>query len=374
MAWDALFRVPLLGRLMRLFGAFPVDVRPGRGRDAYQQARALVAAGEIVGLFPEGRRSRSGWMEPTLRAGAARLALETGAPLYPATITGAYRAWPYHSLLPKPARVRVRYHDPIDPAQYRQLGEEQAVAALLEELRRRVDRTLMPGVKADLRYGVVYRMPAPFPRLYETLPPLALSLLLFWKTRALASVAPAYVYVAYLLLDHFLIPQRRFVKRLRNVSPVLFLMGWAPWLLRTLELPAVVAGQALAALVAGALFPYLYERGRTVIDFVRGFVFALLLELAALKLAPTGLGPHLALPLYAAAFAYAERTVYWRWAAPLLAAWAAGVAWQLGGGRELLPHALAGLVAWFGVRLFPYRPHRAETEEPSSPQHLSLDL
>ena len=30
MAWDALFSIPLLGGLMRLFGAFPVDVRPGR--------------------------------------------------------------------------------------------------------------------------------------------------------------------------------------------------------------------------------------------------------------------------------------------------------------------------------------------------------
>jgi len=35
MAWDALFRVPLLGGLMRLFGAFPVDVRRGKGNEAY---------------------------------------------------------------------------------------------------------------------------------------------------------------------------------------------------------------------------------------------------------------------------------------------------------------------------------------------------
>src|SRR6185295_19915073 len=46
MAWDALFRVPLLGAVIRVFGAFPVDVRRGRGREAYARARDLVAAGE----------------------------------------------------------------------------------------------------------------------------------------------------------------------------------------------------------------------------------------------------------------------------------------------------------------------------------------
>src|SRR4026209_2293756 len=40
MAWDAVFRVPLLGPFLRAFGAFPVDVRRGQGRKAYEKARA----------------------------------------------------------------------------------------------------------------------------------------------------------------------------------------------------------------------------------------------------------------------------------------------------------------------------------------------
>jgi 1-acyl-sn-glycerol-3-phosphate acyltransferase len=353
MAWDALFRVPFLGPLVRLFGAFPVDTRPGRGREAYEAAKALVLSGDLVGVFPEGKRSRQGWMEEELRAGAARLALETGAPLVPATIRGAFRAWPYFRALPEPAKIHVRYHDPIDPAPYRSMPEDEALAALLTELRRRVDRTLLPGVKADLKIEALYRTPAPWPRLFEAVPALGLALLVFWKTRSFAVVWPAYAYIAYLLLDLLVVPQRRLTKWIRNASAAAFLLVYGGWVLPRLGLPAPIGGAALLALLGGAGFPYLYERGRLAIAFVQGLVFAALLEIGALHLAPTPLGPHLALPLFAAAFAWEERTVFWRYAAPILAAYALLVPWWLGGGVELLPHAIAGLLAWGLVRFLP---------------------
>jgi 1-acyl-sn-glycerol-3-phosphate acyltransferase len=373
MAWDALFRVPGLGTLMRAFGAFPVDVRTGHGQQAYAKARALIEAGEVVGLFPEGRRSRTGWMEPALREGAARLALETGAPLVPATIAGAYRAWPSTQSLPRPARIRVRFHAPIDPAPFRTLPEEQAIAELLAELRRRVDRSLLPGVKADLRFNVAYRTPSPWPRAYESMPCLALALLVFWKTRSLLAVAPAYLYIAYLLLDRFLIPQSRLIKRIRNASPVFFLLGYGPTVLRALSLPEVPAREALLAVIAGALFPYVYERSRIAFDFIRGLVTAVLVELGALYLAPTGLGPHVALPLFAAAYAWQKSTVFWRYAAPLLAGYALFIARFLYGGFPLVLHAAAALLAWLVITLFPYRLRAPSVEEPPE-EGLGLHL
>jgi 1-acyl-sn-glycerol-3-phosphate acyltransferase len=355
MAWDALFRVPVLGSLMRAFGAFPVDIRRGKGRLAYERAKALVEAGQVVGLFPEGKRSSTGWMEPSLREGAARLAFETGAPLVPATIAGAFRAWPYSQSLPRPARIRVRFHEPIDPIPYRAMGEEQGIAELLAELRRRVDRSLLPGVKADLRMNVVYRLPAPWPRNYEFLPPMALALLVFWKTRAMPPVLPAYGYIAYLLLDHFFIPQRRFMKRIRNVSPIAFFLLYGRVVLRVFDLPDVPAQGALVAVLAGALFPYLYERGGTVIEFIRGLLLAAALELGALFLAPIPLGPHVALPLFAAAFAWTKRTVFSAYSAPLLAAYVVIVAILLRGGFPLVIHVVAALLASIVVNIFPYR-------------------
>src|SRR5713101_5353470 len=201
MAWDALFRVPLLGALMRVFGAFPVDVRPGKGREAYAKAKALVESGEVVGLFPEGHRSPSGWMEPRLREGAARLAWETGAPLVPATIAGAFRAWPRFAALPRPARIRVRYHEPIDPVAYRGLPEEEALPALLAELHRRVDRTLQPGVKADLRMTVLYASPPPPPRVHEVAAAILVAAVMVARTHSAFALVPSLVYLAYLALD-----------------------------------------------------------------------------------------------------------------------------------------------------------------------------
>ena len=363
MAWDALFRVPLLGALVRLFGAFPVDVRPGGGRSAYEAARSLVEAGELVGIFPEGKRSRSGWMEERLREGAARLSWETGAPLVPATITGAFRAWPHLRTLPEPARIRVRYHDPIDPAPYHARPEEEGVAALLAELRRRVERRLMPGVKADLKIEALYQTSAPWPRLFEAVPPLSLALVVFWKTRSFADVWPCYAYVGYLLADLLIVPQRRLTKWIRNASAVAFVLLYGGWVLPRLGLPEAEGGRALLAILAGATFPYLYERGRVALGFLHGTVLAALLELGALSLAPTGLGPHVALPLFAAAYAWERRTVFWRYSAPILAAYAVLVPWWLGGGAELLPHALAALVAWLGGRLLSGGPSPGEADD-----------
>ncbi len=359
MAWDALFRVPVLGAVIRAFGAFPVDVRPGQGKAAFAEAKRLLEAGEVVGLFPEGKRSRGGWMEERLREGAAFLALETGAPLVPATIVGAFRVWPYHQRLPKPGRIRIRFHEAIDPVPLRALPEEQAVASLLGELRRRVDRTLLPGVKADLKLNVLYNQPSAWPRLHESLPALAAALVVFWRSRSLVAVAPAYGYIAYLLLDHFLIPQGRLVKWIRNASPILFVFGYAPILLDVLDRPEIPAGAALGAILCGALFPYLYEKGRTGLGFIRGVVIASVLELGALFLSPIDAGPHIALPLFAAAFAWQKRSVYSDYAAPVLVAYAAGAAYLLGADVvSAIPHAVAALFAWWlatagGTRVTP---------------------
>ncbi|MGH2768001.1 MAG: lysophospholipid acyltransferase family protein, partial [Actinomycetota bacterium] len=61
-------------------------------------------------VFPEGTRSRDGWVQP-LRSGAAWLAVETGIPVVPIGITGSYQAMPPGRNWPvagrKPVAVRL---------------------------------------------------------------------------------------------------------------------------------------------------------------------------------------------------------------------------------------------------------------------------
>ncbi|HEY7413023.1 MAG TPA: lysophospholipid acyltransferase family protein [Vicinamibacteria bacterium] len=352
MAAEFLFRIPLLGAVLRAFGAFPVDTRRGKGREAYERAKASVSAGKVVGIFPEGRRSTQGWMEASLREGAARLAWETGAPLVPATITGAFRAWPHFQSLPRPARVRVRFHEPIDPAPFRGRPEAEALGALLALLRQRVERSLLPGVKADLRKEVLYRAPGPPPRPHELALALGAAALGAAAGAPTLAVAGA-LYAGYLFADWRLGRSSRLLKWLRNGSPLLLGLALLPAAARAVGAPAPLAPAALWAIGLGAGFPYLYERGRTAVAFVRGAALAVGLVVGTLAVAPSAAGLHVALPLYCALFAGMRRTVFWPYAAPVLLAHAVAAAVLLGGGGREAPHAVAGAVAALVAVLLP---------------------
>lgn len=75
-----LFSLPILGKILALADQIPV-VR-GRGQEAFELAKEKLARGGTIALFPEGKLNDG---KQLLRAftGAARLALESDAPLVP---------------------------------------------------------------------------------------------------------------------------------------------------------------------------------------------------------------------------------------------------------------------------------------------------
>jgi 1-acyl-sn-glycerol-3-phosphate acyltransferase len=112
MAWDAIFRVPVLSQVVRLFGAFPVRLE-GHDRNAMREARCHLAAGRALMIFPEGGRTTTGHLMP-FKAGAFRLALVTGAAIVPVSIDGAEHVWPAAWTFPRfRGRIRITYHAPI---------------------------------------------------------------------------------------------------------------------------------------------------------------------------------------------------------------------------------------------------------------------
>ncbi len=127
------------GPLLVALGAFPVR-RGSADEDALETARVILRQGGLLSLFPEGTRVRSAEELGEPRRGAARLALETGAPLVPAAITGTDRL--FFGPLPKPKRVRIAFSAPIPVHELEPTPE--AAASLLDE-------QLWPEVEGQFR-------------------------------------------------------------------------------------------------------------------------------------------------------------------------------------------------------------------------------
>ena len=111
MAKQELFRIPILGPVLRKLGAFPVD-RSRRDPASLRIALTVLKSGELLGMFPEGTRSTTGEMLE-LRAGAARLAARTRTPIIPAAVFNTNRALPRGKFI-RPARIRVRFGRPFE--------------------------------------------------------------------------------------------------------------------------------------------------------------------------------------------------------------------------------------------------------------------
>ena len=126
-------------RLLIRLGAFPVR-RGQSDEEALETARVILRQGGLLALFPEGTRVRDPDQLGHPRRGAGRLALESGAPLVPAAITGTDRL--FLGPVPKPKRVQVAFSPPIP------VSELAATPDAAGEL---VEGTLWPEVETSYR-------------------------------------------------------------------------------------------------------------------------------------------------------------------------------------------------------------------------------
>jgi len=96
-----------------VFNAFPVERSGGKGR-ATHLAREMLGDGWNLLVFPEGTRSKDGWVRE-FRLGAARLAVEHSVPVVPIALRGTYQAMPRGASWPAKGRkpVTVRFGRPL---------------------------------------------------------------------------------------------------------------------------------------------------------------------------------------------------------------------------------------------------------------------
>ena len=136
------FRYPLIGWMMRMAG----DISLVRGeRDSAKQAmdacRDRLSKKVSVMIFPEGTRSRTGELQP-FKNGAFRLAIETGTPILPLAVNGAYTALVKGDWRFGVSNAEVRVLEPVETAgmSMTQFGElrdrvHALIAAELAEMR-----------------------------------------------------------------------------------------------------------------------------------------------------------------------------------------------------------------------------------------------
>jgi len=94
----------------------PVNIK---GIDSKAVRRSLdeLKNKKVLGIFPEGTRSRDGIIKKDVHSGAAYLAIKAGVPVWPAAIKGTFKALPPGASKLAKAPVSLKFGDPIFPPQ-----------------------------------------------------------------------------------------------------------------------------------------------------------------------------------------------------------------------------------------------------------------
>jgi 1-acyl-sn-glycerol-3-phosphate acyltransferase len=127
--------------ILRQLGSFPVQ-RGAKDAWAMAHAREVLDKGQVLGIFPEGSRSRDHSLR-TAKTGAARLALAANCPLVPLALTGTQDIFQHGW---KRAAVHVEVGKPLVP------GRDDSALSLTDALMFAIAEMLpytMRGVYAE---------------------------------------------------------------------------------------------------------------------------------------------------------------------------------------------------------------------------------
>ncbi|MEU1661116.1 MULTISPECIES: lysophospholipid acyltransferase family protein [Streptomyces] len=126
-----------LGAFLTGIGQLKVD-RTAADRAAITQALDLLAAGGVLGIFPEGTRGEGDFA--SLRAGLAYFAVRSGAPVVPVAVMGSSDrpGRLIKALPPVRSRVDVVFGDPFDAGD----GSGRRTRRALDEATERIQKQL----------------------------------------------------------------------------------------------------------------------------------------------------------------------------------------------------------------------------------------
>ena len=110
MGKEELFRNPISDSVLRQLGGFPV-YRKLHDEWAMCHAQSVLEHGQVLGIFPEGKRSKGHGLYPG-KTGAARLALDVACPISPIAIYGTEDLF---QQLPRRGVISITFGKPIFP-------------------------------------------------------------------------------------------------------------------------------------------------------------------------------------------------------------------------------------------------------------------
>jgi len=122
--------LPLWGRAARAYGAIPVarDGSAGALRGMLRAARAAIAEGRTIMIFPEGTRVAPG-EQPPLKSGFAGLYSQLKLPVVPVAVDSG-RLWPRHRFVKRAGVITMRFGEAIPPGLPRDEIEARVHAAM----------------------------------------------------------------------------------------------------------------------------------------------------------------------------------------------------------------------------------------------------
>lgn len=167
LAKESLFRLPVIGWVVGGAGQIPVYRGTAGASSSLRAAAAALARGEAVIIYPEGTVTKDPELWPMAgRTGAARLALETGAPVIPVAQWGAQRLWDGRTkrlrLRPR-TLVRVVAGPPVDLSEWAGQGlTGTALRAATDEIMRQL-RDLVAGLRDEAPPQDFYPQPVRVP-------------------------------------------------------------------------------------------------------------------------------------------------------------------------------------------------------------------
>jgi 1-acyl-sn-glycerol-3-phosphate acyltransferase len=128
-SWKTKYLFPAMGMI-------PIDRGGGKkSLLALEVAEDVLNRGELFGIFPEGTRSRDGYLYRG-RTGVARLAMKVGCPIFPVGVIGTDKIQPPDAKLPKLRReCTIRIGRPLKMDRYRDRPDQRlALRQITDEL------------------------------------------------------------------------------------------------------------------------------------------------------------------------------------------------------------------------------------------------